>query len=160
MPEVGQKRRKYNGQLTYCELDGAAILESISAITNSTIALNDTVGAWHGDLLGSLPIIVYSTELLANINNGVVTAKASANLTLDETVSVAGATLALASDVNSTLSTIIAAKAKFDELLLGAVIWGNLELEKAATDKFSAAVIEKVPEAFQAAALTITAPIE
>jgi hypothetical protein len=62
--------------------------------------------------------------------------------------------------VQSALSVVIAAKDKFAKLLLAPVIKIDLELEKAATDKFSAAIITKVPTAFQALAQSLTAPVD
>ena len=54
----------------------------------------------------------------------------------------------------------MAAEPKFATLLVAPVIELNLLEEKAATDKFSAAVISKVPAAFQGAAATIVAPVD
>jgi hypothetical protein len=52
------------------------------------------------------------------------------------------------------------AKENFEDLLLGPVIWLNLVTEKDATDKFSAAVIEKVPSAQQPLAESLVAPVD
>lgn len=73
---------------------------------------------------------------------------------------MAQATQGLVSDVQSTLATIVAAKPKFAKLLLTPVILLNLVTEKDATDKFSAAVIAKVPTAQQALAKSIVAPVD
>ena len=55
----------------------------------------------------------------------------------------------------------MAAKAKFTaDLLISPIILLNLKEEKAATDKFSAAVISKVPTAYQGLAANIVAPID
>ena len=140
--------------------DGASILAAISSITNDTLALNHTVASWSGDPLGALPILIQATTLLSTINSGTRTASSSANLTDLETIGVAQATITLVSDVQSTLNTIVTAKPKFATLLVAPVIELNLLEEKAATDKFSAAVINKVPAAFQGAAATIVAPVD
>lgn len=140
--------------------DGAAIVSALQTITADTIQLNETVSSWNGGLLGTLPIIVQSTALLEAINNGTKVAEASANLTLLEAFAVAEATLTLAADVNQTLATIEAARPKFDDLLLGPVILLNLELEKSATDKFGAAVSEKVPSDLQSTAAGLVAEID
>ncbi len=73
---------------------------------------------------------------------------------------MAGRTITLASSVNSTITAIVAAKSKFDKLLLSPVILLNLELEKSATDDLSAAIIEKVPTELQAIAQTLVDGID
>lgn len=118
--------------------DGAAIVAALGQITNDTLELNSTVSSWKGDLLGVVPIVAISTKLLDDINSGTQTAQASANLTLAELLEIVGPTNTLVRDVQSTLETIIAAKQKYAKLLLAPVIKIDLELEKSATDKFSA----------------------
>ena len=54
----------------------------------------------------------------------------------------------------------IQAKPKFDKLFIGPLILLNLGLVKEATDKFSAAIIDKVPAAYQSLANQIVAPID
>lgn len=139
--------------------DGAAILDAITAIQNATLDLASTVGSWDGSFLGSLPIIGDSTSLLAKIKEGTATAEQSANLTDIEGFSVGIATLGLVTDVNSTLTTLIAAKPKFDKNLITGVALLNLELEKSASGDFSEAVISKLPAAFAAAGETLSAEI-
>lgn len=140
----------------------SSIVSAISKITAKTITLNDTVASWRGatDPLGTLPIILDSTSLLSAINDGTFAAQHSPNLTLSDVLSVAAAITPLVADVQSTLTTIVAAKPKFEKLLLTPVIWLNLVTEKDATDKFSAAVIAKVPTAQQALAQSIVAPVD
>lgn len=55
---------------------------------------------------------------------------------------------------------VTAAKEKFAKLLIAPIIKIDLELEKSASDKFSAAVISKVPPALQATAASLTAPLD
>jgi hypothetical protein len=52
--------------------DNAAILASIADIQAKTLDLNTTVAKWKGvlDPLGTLPIIIKSTSLLATIDKG------------------------------------------------------------------------------------------
>jgi hypothetical protein len=138
---------------------GASIIAAMDSISNSTKALNKTIASWDGRVLGVCPIVVKSTQLLLDIKNGTEVAHASANLTFSEAVQVASATTSLATVVNSTLTTIIKAKSKFDKLLLSPVILVTLELQKGATDDFSAAVIEKVPASLQATAKGLVKPI-
>ncbi|RFU32854.1 hypothetical protein B7463_g3526, partial [Scytalidium lignicola] len=140
--------------------DGAAVVNAIDSITNKTLQLNTTVSSWHGDLLGALPIVTQSTELLAVINSGTKTAQKSANFTVIEVITIAGVTETLVTDVLSALDTIQAAKPKFSKLLLDPAILLNLVLEKEATDKFQAAVIAKVPAALQSIAEQLVAPVD
>jgi len=139
---------------------GATIIAAIDKISNDTLELQSTVGSWDGDILGVLPIVEVSTKLLEDINAGTKVAKSSANLTLTEVLSIVGPTQTLVSDVQSALLTVIGAKGKFAKLSIAPVIKIDLELEKAATDKFSAAVVSKVPTAFQALAASLTAPVD
>ena len=144
--------------------DGASILAAMAKISSATVALNNTVASFPAGPLGLLdviPLLSASSTLLSDINSGTKVAEASANLTLAETISVAGATQTLVSTVQSTLNTVMAAKAKFTaDLLISPIILLNLKEEKAATDKFSAAVISKVPTAYQGLAANIVAPID
>lgn len=145
--------------LTTVLADGAAIVSSLETITAATISLNTTIAKWPGTLLTAFPIITESTTLLKDIKSATSVAEASTPLSDLEAFNVAIATLALSSDVNSTLETIIAKKRKFDRLLLGPIILLNLKLEKDATEEFGAAVVEKVPEGLKGAAETLVAGI-
>ncbi|KAH8911583.1 hypothetical protein BR93DRAFT_352899 [Coniochaeta sp. PMI_546] len=140
--------------------NGAAIADAVGVINTVTLELQSKVTSWKGDLLGTLPIIVASTELLTDINNATKTTKASAPLDALEALTVAIAVNNLSGSVNSTLSTIIAKKHQFDKLLLSPVILLNLELEKDATDKLGAALADKVPEALKGAAASLQATID
>lgn len=56
---------------------------------------------------------------------------------------------------------MVAAKGKFDGLLVvSPVVLLNLGLEKKATDRFGAAVVEKVPEALQGIAKGLLVPVD
>jgi hypothetical protein len=121
--------------------DGAAIIAAISTVSNATLALNKTVTNFPSnpfdDLFDIPGLLVVSVTLLADINDGTKVADASTNLTLAETISLASATISLASVVESTLKTIVAAKPKFDALLIvSPVLLVNLLLEQKATDAF------------------------
>ncbi|KAK1241311.1 hypothetical protein MKX08_001285 [Trichoderma sp. CBMAI-0020] len=137
------------------------ILTALGTITSDTTSLNTTVANFDGDPLALIKITVQSAQLLSDINKGTDTANKAANLTLDQTLAIATATLALASDVNQTITTIINTKPKFDKLLVvDPVILLNLKLEQDATRKFSAAVVAKVPEALQSVAQGLTQGID
>ncbi|KIN02641.1 hypothetical protein OIDMADRAFT_18415 [Oidiodendron maius Zn] len=142
--------------------DGASILNALSTISNATTALNSSITSFRadGDPLKLIPILIQSTTLLSDINDGTNTASSSANLTVDETLTVASATLNLVSSVETTLDNIVGGEKLFSSELVSPVIYLNLVQEKSATDKFSAAVISKVPESLQSTAETIVAPID
>ena len=144
--------------------DGAAIVAAITTISTATTTLNTTISTFPSnpflDLLDIGPLLTSSITLLNDINAGTHTASTSANLTLLETISVAQATIALASVVESTLDTIVAAKTQFDKLVVvSPVILLNLKEELQATDRFGEAVTSKVPVAVQATASGLLAPI-
>ncbi|KAK1964451.1 hypothetical protein LZ32DRAFT_541286 [Colletotrichum eremochloae] len=122
--------------------------------------LGDTVASWDGGLFGTLPIIVHSTKLLIKTNEAATIAQDSAPLNAIEAITVAQSTQKLAGGVETTLGNVVAAKPKFDKLLLSPIILLNLRQEKSATDKFSAAVVEKVPESLRGAAETLVGRIE
>lgn len=141
--------------------DANPILTTLGTITSDTTSLNTTVANFDGDPLTLIKITVQSAQLLSDINAGTDTANKAANLTLDQTLAIASATLALATDVNQTITTIIGAKPQFDKLLVvDPVILLNLKLEQDATRKFSAAVVAKVPAALQAIAQGLTQGID
>ncbi|RAL59846.1 hypothetical protein DID88_000475 [Monilinia fructigena] len=139
--------------------DGQKIVDAIEEIASTTTSLNQTVGmARHPPKLP--PILTLSTKLLLNINTGIHTASSSANLTLTETITIAISTQNLVSTVESTLDTIVGAKPKFDHLLFSPLILLNLVEEKSATDKFSVAIIGKIPADFQEFARQLVAPVD
>jgi hypothetical protein len=140
--------------------DGAAIHSCLVNINNYTLTLNTTVSSWDGGLFTTLPIVVQSATLLGAINNGTSTAEASANLTITESITIALDVIKLVTSVNTTLTTIMASKPKFDHLLLSPVILLNLQLEKDATAKMSDAILAKVPSTLQATALSLSAKID
>lgn len=139
--------------------DGAAIATAISAIQNASLALGSTVASWDGNILGAVPIVTESTALLGAINAGTGTARASANLTDLEAITVGLATIQLATDVNTTLATLLAAKPLFDRDLLTGVALLNLELEKSASGAFSDALLAKLPASFASTGATIAGEI-
>ncbi|PMD14637.1 hypothetical protein NA56DRAFT_583345 [Hyaloscypha hepaticicola] len=145
--------------------DGAAIVAAMTTISEATVALNSTVTSFPSnpllDLLDVGPLLTDSLTLLNDINSATATAQKSANLTISEVVAVAEATLSLASTVESVLTNIVNSKPKFDKLVVvSPVILLNLKSEKSATDKFGAAVVAKVPTAFQTTAQNLLAPID
>jgi hypothetical protein len=140
--------------------NGASIVSSLSAIDNATLHLQSTVASWNGKLFTALPIVIESTSLLDAIKKGTKTAKDSAPLEPLEAIDVAGATITLAGSVNSTLTTLISAKPKFDKLKLSPLILINLSLQRKATGQMSEAIIAKVPAELQELAKNLVEPID
>ncbi|KAL6872939.1 hydrophobic surface binding protein A domain-containing protein [Trichoderma novae-zelandiae] len=141
------------------------ILTALTSISAHTTALNTTVSSWTGSPLTLLAITAQSASLLASIRAGTRAASRAAsraaNLTLDQTLAVASATIALATDVNQTVTAIIGAKPKFDGLLVAdPVVVLNLQLERDAAREFGDEVVVKVPVDLQGVARGLTAGID
>ena len=140
--------------------DGASIIAAMTKISSATADLNTTVASWSGDILGSLPIIAKSAVLLVNIKSGAHTAAKSDDLNATEAINVAVATQTLSTGVNQTLESIMAARPKFNKLLISPITLLNLDLQKDATQEFSDDVISKVPEELQSTAEALVKVIE
>lgn len=140
--------------------DGAAIVAAMDEIAAQNKELGDTVAGWNGGLFGTLPIVIDSTKLLIKIKEATKVAEDSEPLNAIEAITVAQSTQQLAGGVNTTLTHVVDAKPKFDRFLLGPVILLTLKQEKSATDDFSAAVIEKVPEALRGVAQSLVGQID
>ncbi|UNI17134.1 hypothetical protein JDV02_003510 [Purpureocillium takamizusanense] len=133
----------------------------MNTIKADTVDLGNHAAAFRGDILGVLPIAIGSLHLLDDIKKGTKTASSSQPLTTPEALELAGATGDLAKEVNKTLTAIIAAKPKFDKLLVvSPIILLNLEQQQKATKDFSAKVVEKVPKELQAIAQGLIKPID
>nr|POE56493.1 cell wall mannoprotein 1 [Quercus suber] len=132
--------------------DGAAIVSALHTIQSANAALNTSIATWKGDLIGALPILINSNTLINDINNGTAVANASAPLDTNESINVYTAVTSLSNDVNRTLTSIIAAKPKFDKLFISGITKTELQNSKTATDKFGAAVVAKVPAYLQSTA--------
>lgn len=78
-----------------------------------------------------------------------------------ETIDIAGAVQSLTTVIQKALSDIIAAKTKFDKLLIvSPTVLANLKEEKKATDAFGSAITDKVPAALQEIAKSLLQPID
>ncbi|KAM0500826.1 hypothetical protein ACHAP8_004543 [Fusarium lateritium] len=139
---------------------GDIISTAIDNISNATLALDKSVTNWPQTLVGTLPITTKSTLLLTAIHDGTLAARKSEALSVDETLQVAKATSELTKDVSATIETIIAAKPKFDKLMVSPVILLNLKLQRALSADFSEAVLAKVPKDLQANAKALVQGID
>lgn len=164
--------------------DGASISAAIDNISAATAKLNETVAEFPDNpILGLTDIgelLVDSTAALISIKQGTKVAEASGNLTLYvhyfllnkclqlltclcfslEAFGLAGKITSLSSTVQSTLDTTVAAKSKFDKLLIvSPIVLLNLKQQRSATVDFGDAVTEKVPVELQPIAKNLQAPI-
>ncbi|KAL9115255.1 MAG: hypothetical protein Q9227_001049 [Pyrenula ochraceoflavens] len=140
--------------------DLQSITAAITKIQSDTLQLNETVAGFNGNPLTVLQILAESTALLADINKAAFTAQSSANLSDTDALTLAGTVQALSGDVTSTLTTIVDKKPVFQRELLAPGILLNLVLEKDATDRFSSALVSKVPPELQTIAQGLTQPID
>ncbi|EGR51136.1 cell wall protein [Trichoderma reesei QM6a] len=147
--------------LTSAQTPANPILDAITSISAHTTTLNTTISTWTGSPLTLLAITAQSGSLLESIYGGTHAASRAANLTLDQTLAVASATITLATDVNQTITTIIGAKKKFDRLIVAdPVVLLNLKLERDAARDFADRVVEKVPVDLQGVAKGLTQGID
>lgn len=146
--------------LPFCLADGAAIQAAMQAIVADTISLNTTVASYNGEILKLLKILGASTHLLKAIKEGTDVAEDSEPLNALEAITIAGETQSLAGAVQSSLETIVAKKPIFKKKLLQPAILLTLKTQSKASDEFSAAVLEKVPEELRGLAETLVQPIK
>ncbi|OAA66949.1 Cell wall galactomannoprotein [Niveomyces insectorum RCEF 264] len=139
---------------------GATIVQALNNVNTKTQSLEQTVQSWSGDLLGSLSIVAESASVLQAICAGRDAAQASAELTVDEALSIATAVETLATTVNATMTAIIDAHAKFADILEAPVVLLDLKAQKSASDAMSSAIVAKVPASLQAIAQSLVAPID
>ena len=91
--------------------DGASIVAAIQKIDATTKSLGAKVAGWNGVLIiGTIPIVADSTELLNNLKAAKKAAKASDLLDDLGAIQVAQAVIALSTSVNVTLGQQHAAK--------------------------------------------------
>ncbi|KAL1891486.1 hypothetical protein Sste5346_007577 [Sporothrix stenoceras] len=138
---------------------GADIVSALNNVDSETADLQSTVEDWSGGLLGSIPIVTQSAHVLSAINDGTDTAEDSDPLTTEEALSIATAVSTLATTVNGTMTALINAHDDFEHLLLAPIVLLDLKTQKSASDDMSAAIIAKVPQALQAIATNLAAPI-
>lgn len=128
--------------------DLASIQKSLGEVSKSVDKVKSALDGWKGDLIGTLPVVAASAELVITLEVNTLKIKKSANLTEDEAIEVAGTTAELITNTQPVLDGITAAKPKFDKLLLSPVIYLSLLTQKSATLDLSAAVVSKIPETF------------
>ncbi|KAG4440772.1 hypothetical protein IFR05_003759 [Cadophora sp. M221] len=144
--------------------DGASISAAIDNISAAAAKLNETVAGFPDNpILGLTDIgdlLVDSTAALKSIKQGTKVAEASGNLTVLEAFGLAGKISSLSTTVQSTLDTTVAAKPRFDKLLIvSPIVLLNLKQQRSATVDFGDAVTEKIPVELQPIAKNLQAPI-
>lgn len=128
--------------------DAASISAAFQDIADVALSIKTTVEEWNGGLLGTFPIITGATNLVTTIQKSTDTVEASEVLSEDEALEIAGSTADLITTTLPTLDTVVAAKPKFDKLLLGPVIYLSLTVQKSEITKLGEAVTSKLPEIF------------
>ncbi|KAL2060661.1 hypothetical protein VTL71DRAFT_9302 [Oculimacula yallundae] len=150
--------------ITQVLADGASISAAIDKISAAAIQLNETVAEFPDNPIYGLTdigdLLIDSTAVLKSIKQATKVAEASGELTLLEAIGLAGKITSLASGVQSTLDSTVAAKPKFDKLLVvSPVVLINLKLQKSATEEFGSKVVEKVPVDLRPIAENLQKPI-
>jgi hypothetical protein len=141
--------------------DAASITAAIDLVSTDNLKLNTTLTSFDGsDPLTVITITAESLALLNSLDSATHIAKTSANLTIPDAIGLSQVIIGLSGDVTSTLANIQAKKPIFAAYLIQPAILLNLQLEKAASDKFADAVVEKVPAALLAIAKSLTVPID
>ncbi|KAH7031492.1 hydrophobic surface binding protein A-domain-containing protein [Microdochium trichocladiopsis] len=128
--------------------DLASIQAALNDVSESVTETKAKLDAWKGDLLGTLPIVAGSAELVITLEINTLKIKKSANLTEDEALQVSETTANLISNTLPVLDELAALRPKFDKLLLRPVIYLGLLTQKSATLDLSAAVVSKLPDVF------------
>lgn len=126
--------------------DGNTVGRAIKKVTAATTSLGTQVSSWRGDLLGALPIVGGAAELLTSLKHGTRTVRESTQLSMDETLAVAGEATTLATAVNGTVRALVDAHPRFQHLFLTPVIHVALGVERDAAKEFGDAFSEKIPK--------------
>ncbi|KYK56084.1 hypothetical protein DCS_08050 [Drechmeria coniospora] len=141
--------------------DGQSIVGAINEIKSDAKSLGDQVTAYRGGILGVIPIAVDSLRLFASLHAGTSTADDSAPLSQAEAITLASSVQGLAGTVNATLEAIIAAKPRFDKLLVvNPIVFLNLRQQSRAAKDFGASVTAKVPAEMQQISAALVKPID
>ncbi|CBF71476.1 hypothetical protein AN6795.2 [Aspergillus nidulans FGSC A4] len=148
--------------------DGAAVIDAVNIVTESMIALNNTVTAYKGGFLGTftaLKIEFQSIALSNDLRDAISTTKSSANFTEEESLNVSGAFLELQPNIDSTLDNIVSKKPQFDNGLLGIgslafLVRSNLEKQKELAGELGDAVVLKLTKTYAVIAPLLNAQIQ
>lgn len=146
--------------------DATSINASLDKITQSLVALNNTLNTFNGGLVGTFVALQIQNQALGlerDIDAAAGTASQSAPLSDTESASVAFAITALTRNIYDVLDNIVRKKPQFDRAILGigsasGLVKYDLQNLQSATDKFGAALTEKfVPAVKNLAPLLISA---
>lgn len=146
--------------------DATSINASLDKITQSLVALNNTLNTFNGGLVGTFVALQIQNQALGlerDIDAAAGTASQSAPLSDTESASVAFAITALTRNIYDVLDNIVRKKPQFDRAILGigsasGLVRSDLQNLQTATDKFGAALTEKfVPAVKNLAPLLISA---
>ncbi|KAE8155067.1 hydrophobic surface binding protein A-domain-containing protein [Aspergillus avenaceus] len=138
----------------------STVVNAVTAIATQMTTLNETVTSYTGGLLGTgtaLKIEFESIKLSHALKDAISTTEATANLTSDESGTVATAFVDLKPKIDSTLDNIVARKPEFDTGLLGIgslsfVVKWNLQQEKDLAGQLGEAVVGILAEPYASVA--------
>ena len=106
-----------------------------------------------------MTILLEQHNLDTAVKDGTTTANNSAELTVDEAVTVYTATQALLPGITNTINSLIAAKPKFDKLGVTFITTSNLQTSATDSAALGQAIVAKVPSAYQSFANGIVSQI-
>ncbi|KXJ88111.1 hydrophobic surface binding protein A-domain-containing protein [Microdochium bolleyi] len=128
--------------------DLASIQASLNEVSKRVTGVKTKLDAWKGDLLGTIPIVAASADLVVTLQINTLKIKQSGNLTDDEAIEVSGTTAELITNTIPVLDALVAARPKFDKLLLRPIIYLSLLTQKDSTLDLSRAVVSKLPPVY------------
>lgn len=139
--------------------DGAAILGAMKEVVAETKELEDTVASYNGRITVLFKVLSKNRHLLKILKRGVIAANQSAPLEGLDALAVAKESEVLVEAAKSSLSTIVRKKRRFKGFLRHRTLH-ILKKQRAASRKFSDAIIEKVPEELREVAKLMSAPVD
>ncbi len=140
--------------------DGAAINAALKAVDKDILTLTATLNGFSGDLFAAIPVLGASLGLKAEIEKATKVANSSQALTSDDAVGLADTVGTIITDATASIDAFIAAKPKFDKLLIVTPIAGGQVKDlKTATAALGVAIIAKVPADFKDVATQLVGQI-
>lgn len=148
---------------TTVSASGDIILRAIKDISGASVALNTTLNQLSGNLLGDVlklgQLTIHTAALYDKTRTAARLASKSANLTGSESFDLALPILDLVTTVNTTVESMIRAKAKLQADQVGGVVGLTLQMQKEQSARFSSAMIRITPESEREMALDVAVQI-
>ncbi|OAQ97760.1 hypothetical protein LLEC1_00544 [Akanthomyces lecanii] len=136
--------------------DGAAINDGLKAVDADIKALTASLTGFSGDLFAAIPVLGATLSLKSVIDKTTKTANASQPLTSDDTTSLAATVETIITDATASIDAFIAAKPKFDKLLIVTPIAvGQVKGLQTSTAALGNAIVAKVPADYKDVATSL-----